>query len=309
MKVLNKITIIIAVLFFQETAMAQQDPMYSMYMFDRLLINPAYAGSSSWIVSTVKHRNQYTGFKGHPRTQTFNIHTPIQKKHLGVGFKVVNDKIAVLSNLNLAMQLSYHLNFAGGKLSAGFEAGIYSRKTNYNALVLDDLNDVALNAQTASSTVPDLSVGMYYQKKQFYCGLSNYHLIKTRFDKQSSSGAHLYNHIYITAGNVFQISNRVTFEPSLLLKYQPSSTTQVDLNALVYYKDKVGAGLQYRSGDALVAMIRLNLTESIRFSYSYDHTTSKFAPYSGGSHELMISYGIKLPPPPTQKEIHPRYYF
>ena len=56
---------------------AQQDPMYSMYLFDKLLINPAFANSSNWTVGTLKYRDQSTGINGHPKTQTFNVHGPI----------------------------------------------------------------------------------------------------------------------------------------------------------------------------------------------------------------------------------------
>lgn len=289
---------------------AQQDPMYSMYMFDKMLINPAYAGSSAWIAGTVKYRNQFMGINGHPTTQTFNIHAPIQKKHIGVGFKVVNDKMTIMSNLNVAALLSYHLNFAGGKLSLGIEAGMYNKKINYQDLVLSARNDNALPLTTASSVVPDASFGLYYQKKQFYAGLSAYHLINKTFDYNApSSQAHLYKHLYFLAGNVFDLAKNWSVEPSLLIKYQPSSAIQLDLNALVYYNDRVGAGIQYRTKDAVVAMLRINITESLRISYSYDMTVSKMGPYTKGAHELIISYGIKLPPPPSQKEIHPRYYF
>ncbi|PBQ33745.1 hypothetical protein CNR22_18815 [Sphingobacteriaceae bacterium] len=293
------------------TLSAQQDPMYSLYMFDKMLINPAFAGSSNWVAATLKYRNQFSGINGHPKTQTFNIHAPIQKKHIGVGFKLVNDKMGVMTNLNAAAQLSYHLNFAGGKLSVGIEAGLYNKKTNYQSLIVNDRGDNALPPNAASSLIPDASFGIYYQKKQFYAGFSNYHLFNKTFDHAApfTSQAHLYNHYYFLAGNIFDISKNLSIEPSLLLKYQPSSALQLDLNALVYYNERFGAGIQYRTGDALVTMLRINITESLRISYAYDITLSKLSPFVKGAHELMITYGIKLPPPPTQKEIHPRYYF
>src|SRR4051812_3365291 len=87
---------------------AQQDAMNSLYMFDKVLVNPAFAGSSNWAVATAKYRDQTVGFGLHEKTQTFNFHSPIQKKHIGLGFKIVNNKLAVLNNLNVAAQLSYH---------------------------------------------------------------------------------------------------------------------------------------------------------------------------------------------------------
>jgi type IX secretion system PorP/SprF family membrane protein len=288
---------------------SQQDPMYSMYMFDKMLINPAFTGSSNWAVGTLKYREQFVGMNGHPKTQTFNFHGPIQRKHIGVGFKIVSDKMGIMSNFNTTMALSYHLGFAGGKLSLGLEGGVYTKKINYQKLILNSLDDKVLPPTQRGSSVPDVSFGIYYQKKQFYGGISNYHLIRARFDHNTPSQAHLYKHIYVIAGNVFDFNKHWSVEPSLLLKYQPSSAIQLDLNAMVYYSDRIGAGMQMRTGDGLACMLRYHITENFKVAYSYDFTFSGLSPASRGSHELIISYGIKLPPPPSKKEIHPRYYF
>lgn len=296
---------------FASSLKAQQDPMYSMYMFNKAIINPAFAGSSNWSVGTAKYRNQFTGMAGNPTTQTLNYHTPYQKKHLGFGLKIINDKIAIVNTLNASMLLSYHLNFARGKLSFGIDAGIYNRRIDYQKLILTHKNDVVLPTTSQSSVVPDLSWGIYYQKKQWYVGFSQYHLIKQSFNDKLpvNTNSKLANHMYVIAGNVFMINKYWNIEPSMLLKIQPNSATQIDINTILYYQDKIGAGIQYRTGDAIVSILKLNITENLRLAYSYDLTISKLSKYSKGAHEIMISFGIKLPPPPVQKEIHPRYYF
>ncbi len=291
--------------------LAQQDPMYSMYIFDKMLINPAFTGSSNWVVATAKYRQSFTGIAGQPTTQTFNFHGPIQKKHIGLGLKIVNDKIAITSNLNVAINTSYHLNFAKGKLSFGIEAGIYNRKTDYQKLILLNRQDNTIPTNAVSSIVPDASYGFYYQKKQWYVGFSQYHLIGVPFKNNTiiAPKGKLKNHLYVIAGNVYVINAQLTIEPSLLLKYQGAAKPQLDLNTTIYWNDRVGVGIQYRTGDAAVGYLKLNITESIRVAYAYDYTVSKLAPYSKGAHEIILSYGFKLAPPAIQKEIHPRYYF
>jgi type IX secretion system PorP/SprF family membrane protein len=311
MKRIHKTIIFFVISLFTKTITAQQDPMYSMYMYDKMLINPAFAGSSNWAVATLKSRDQFTGISGHPATQTFNFHAPVQKKHIGIGFKIIDDKIALMSNLNVATTISYHLNFAGGKLSLGLEAGIFNRKINYQQLILAQQGDNVIPGNAASSVVPDASFGIYYQKKQFYAGISQYHLIKENFNDKTAaqSQSYLYGHTYFLVGNVFDLAKKWTMEPSMLVKYQAASPIQLDLNVSVYYNERIGLGLQYRTNDAVVTTLRVNITESLKIMYSYDMTLSKMSSYSRGAHEIIISYGIKLPPPPTQKEIHPRYYF
>jgi len=52
-----------------------------------------------------------------------------------------------------------------------------------------------------------------------------------------------------------------------------------------------------------------NYRENLKFQYSFDYTLSAFSSYFSGNHEVAISYGIELLPPPAKKVIHPRYYF
>ncbi|PBQ34546.1 hypothetical protein CNR22_23100 [Sphingobacteriaceae bacterium] len=288
---------------------SQQDPMYSMYMLDKMLINPAFAGSANWAVATIKHRQQFVGLNGHPSSGTLNFHAPIQKKHLGFGLKIINDKIAVQTSIHMAGIISYHLNFAGGKLSSGIEFGFNNRRINYTSLVVNKQGDAALPPNAMAATVPDASYGFYYQKKQFYAGFSQYHILQKRFNFTPTSSAHLYRHFYFLAGNVYKLSTHFTVEPSLLIKCQNAAKIQIDLNATVYYNDVIGLGLQLRTKESFIVFLKISVSENFKIAYAYDHTVSKLGLYSKGSHELIISYAIKLPPPPSQKEIHPRYYF
>jgi type IX secretion system PorP/SprF family membrane protein len=290
---------------------AQQDPMYTMYMLDKMLINPAYTGSSNWVVGTLKYRQQFMGFEGGPVTETFNFHSPIQKRHIGLGFKIISDRTAIVNNLNVSAYYAYHLNFAGGKLSIGLEGGIINQKIDYPKLILTNPIDNSIPHEAANSLVPDGSAGIYYQKKQFYLGISACHLIKKNFNYHTINkpGSHEYNHMYLLMGKVFSISEKWSFEPSMLLKYQVAAPFQGDVNALLSYKDRIGVGIQYRSGDAIAGLIKINIWENLRMAYSYDMTISGLSSYSKGAHEIILSYGIKLAPPPAEKEVDPRYYY
>lgn len=308
---ISAIVLVVCALFIATHSKAQQDPMYSMYMLDKMLINPGYTGSGSWMVGTLKHRQQFSGIEGNPTTQTFNFHTPIGKRFVGLGFKVVNDKIAIMRNLNASLYYSYHLNFAGGKLSMGLETGFYSRSIDYGDLILTTLGDNALPTTTTRAVVPDASWGMYFQKKDFFLGFSQNHIIKANFEDQAvgDSQSRLYAHSNLMAGTVFDLSGKFAIEPSFLLKSVSGAPLQLDLNATLYYDDMIGLGGQFRTGDAFVMLFKVNLKESLRVAYAYDMTISGLSPYAGATHEIILSYGINLPPPASIKEVHPRYYF
>src|SRR5438045_3508557 len=78
-----------------QTLCAQQAPLVSHYMFNQLLINPAYAGSHEYVSTTLLYRRQWAGIDGAPVTQSASIHGLIPKKRLGLGFYLQQDKIGV----------------------------------------------------------------------------------------------------------------------------------------------------------------------------------------------------------------------
>ncbi len=310
MKKLSIILLFIGLVFTIKST-AQQDPMYSMYVFDKMIINPGYTGSSGFLVTTVKHRQQFAGMEGAPTTQTFNIHSPIGKRFVGLGFKVIRDQIAVMNNLNATAYYSYHLNMGGGKLSVGLETGIYNRSIDYTQLILNEQGDQAIPIGATNSVVPDASWGIYFQKNLYYIGISQNHMIASKFKDQLAGepNSKLYSHLHIMAGTEWDFKKNLSLEPNVLLKSVSGAPAQIDLNLLLYYKDKIAVGALFRTGDAIGGIFRVNISDNLRASYSYDLTISNLSTYSGGAHEFVLSYGVALPPPPTQKEIHPRYYF
>src|SRR6478735_8298413 len=83
------------------TGMAQQNVQFTQYMFNGLVINPAYAGADEALSLTFIHRSQWTGMDNAPTTQTLAAHTLIKKKQLGAGLTVVNDRVGVHKNLTI----------------------------------------------------------------------------------------------------------------------------------------------------------------------------------------------------------------
>lgn len=301
--------LVIAIFIFRLNGFSQQDPLNSMYLFDKMLINPAFTGSSDWVVGTIKAREQYTGLEGNPSTQTFNFHAPLNRRKMGIGIKIVNDEIAITKTINAALLYSYHLNFGRGKLSFGIETGIIKREINFSKLILNQQNDNVFPLLTESATVPDISWGLYYQKKQAYVGFSQYHTLKNTFNDSEKSNSKLSSHFNFLAGNIFKINKKWDIETSTLVKIVSGAPLQADVNTILYYNKLIGVGAQYRTEDAVVLFMKISILENLKLAYAYEIITSDLSNSATGSHEVLISYGIKLAPPPSQKEIHPRFYF
>jgi type IX secretion system PorP/SprF family membrane protein len=133
------------------------------------------------------------------------MHAPVQRKRIGFGLKVINDKLPAQNTLNASLFFTYHLSLGGGKLSAGIEAGMFRRSYDFSQLILTQPADVAIPSGSRSTAMPDLGAGLYYQKKQFYMGLSASHLLPPPADGDAAIFIPPAQHLYFLAGNVFEV--------------------------------------------------------------------------------------------------------
>ncbi len=293
-------------------AFSQQEPMYTQNNFDRLMFNPAYAGSSNWIVTSLKHRSQFVGLEGGPSTDILTIHAPWQARSVGYGGKIISDRLGATSQTTINGIGSYHLGLGKGKMSVGLELGLFTQSIDFSQLYRNDKIDNAIPPGKTMKAKLDGAFGLQYQTKNYFVGFSIQHLYGgslnfTGIDR--STVAELRRHIFISGGYVKDFSKSMSMQPCFLLKKVSGAPMQLDIYANFIYKEKYTLGIGYRTGDALTFSAKVHVTDAIRISYSYDFRISQIATYSNAAHEFMIRYGIKLLPPQQIKEINPRYYF
>ena len=312
MKYLMKIISVLFILQVTILVYGQRDPVYSQYMFDKVLINPAYAGSSNWIVGSLKYRSHLMGIEGAPQTNLFTFHAPIQKKSMGVGLKAIYDKTAVTNTLTVTGMYSYHLGFGDGKLSFGLEGGMVHSSTDYQKLIRHDADDPSIPETVEVAIVPDASFGIFYHAEKYYAGAALYHLfssIPLLPESANNEMIQMEKTAYLFGGYILDVSKSFALEPGGLLKYAPGAPLQADLNLNLIYNERITLGGSYRTGGAAAVLLKVDVTEGIRIAYSYDINFSKLSNFSTGSHEIMLSFGRKLLPPAIKQEVHPRYYF
>lgn len=282
----------------------------SQYMFNGLLLNPAYAGTHEYFSVSGLHRSQWVQFEESPTSQVFSIDGPVANDKLGVGLLITNDQLGVISQFDVSGNFSYKLNLGAGKLSFGLRAGISSYSANLNDLTYWDQDDpLYAQGNISGELVTKFGFGAYYYTDKFFAGLSVptiYSLDDNIISENSEVSDYFTQHYYLNSGYVFETSSILAIKPSVLVKFEPAAPVQVDLNCNFMFFQKFWLGAGYRSGDALVGMVEYNVTPQLRAGYAYDYTLSDIADYSSGSHEIMIAYdfGKKV----DAKTRSPRYF-
>jgi len=299
---MKKIIIFISFFFYITSISAQQDPEYTHYMYNMSVVNPAYAsGMPAMLNLGGLYRTQWVGAVGAPKTFTFFGHTAINDK-VEVGLSLISDDIGdgAKKENNVYADFAYILNLGGqNRLSLGLKAGFSSIQTNFNGFVLqsgDTSTDLAF-AENVNVTKPNIGVGAYFFRNNFYVGLSAPNLLNTKHIEEKS-GINAFGsediHTFLTAGYVFQINDKVKLKPAFMTKYVTGAPLSIDITANVLYNNKFEFGAAYRIDDAISALVNINVTPSLRVGYAYDYTLSNLGQFNSGTHEIMLLFDLDL---------------
>lgn len=297
---MKKIILFISFLFYITSASAQQDPEYTHYMYNMSVVNPAYAtGVPAMLNLGGLYRTQWVGAVGAPKTFTFFGHTAVTDK-VEVGLSLISDDIGdgAKKENNFYADFAYVLNLGGkNKLSLGLKAGFTSLQTNFNGFRFSDPETDFAFAENINVTKPNIGVGAYYFRDNFYVGLSAPNLLSSKHIEEKS-GINAYGseniHTFLTAGYVFDINDMVKLKPAFMSKFVTGSPISVDITANVLYNNKFELGAAYRVNDAVSALMNINVTPSLRVGYAYDHTLSNMGQFNSGTHEIMLLFNLDL---------------
>ena len=235
------------------SAYSQQDPQFSLNMFNQATVNPGAAGTDDGVCATALIREQWQGFEGNPSTKVFNVNSPLSFMDLpiGAGITIITDNLGFEKNVSLNLAASYQMDIGGGLLSAGFNVGFNNQSLSNTAWLVGDGG----SGHTSDPSIPndesamgvDLGIGVFYKGDNLYAGFSALHLNEAVLEFDLTSTKTLKRHYYITSGYKIELPDPL-FEltPSVFMKYDGSSL-QVDINTLLEYNKKIWGGVSYRS--------------------------------------------------------------
>jgi type IX secretion system PorP/SprF family membrane protein len=301
---MKKLLTLVSACVIASQSFGQQDPQFSQNMFNKLYVNPAFAGSSEAICAYGIYRAQWVNFDGAPKTFVAGIDAPFFDNKVGVGLSVSNDNVNFENILTVKLAGAYHFDLGSAKLGAGIDVDFLQQSYDGDYVLPQPQfnNDPAIPDNTSDGGF-DLGAGLYLSSEKFYLGASATHLLQPELtfgDANKEFRTHLYGMI----GYSFDITPSVALKPSVHVKNVTDNTT-FDINLNAHINERFWIGGSYRNEDAIVAMLGMNITEKLRLGYSYDFTTSDIKTYSDGTHEIMLGYCFmkKKKPVPIGKNV------
>lgn len=306
---------------------SQQDPQYSQYMFNSLVINPAYAGYREVLNGSILNRDQWLNINGAPKTQSIILDGNFgNDEKIGLGLSVVTDRLGLQSQTTAYLNYAYRLRVgADARLAFGLGVGVGQYTLDGGGATTDNPNDPNFNYGKMSFRVPDARFGVHYSNYRFYAGLSATNLFSQSIDYRNvpkNQVARQGRHFFLTAGYLIDINDFLKFKPSFLIKEDTKGPTNLDINNFLLLGEKVWLGASYRtsvnllnksgvfgnvkSPNAVVGLVEFFAGKGWRLGYAYDHTVSSLSDNSGATHELSVglSFGGKR----EVSILSPRYF-
>lgn len=295
---LNSITkliwIIIINLFFYENSIAQQNPEYTQYMYNTMIVNAGYTGSTGILEANLLLRKQWIAIEGSPKTGTLGIHFPLSNNKLGLGFNIISDDLGPSSEQTLAGNISYTIDLnESTKIALGVKAGARMLSIDWSKGKFYDNDDVLLNSNVNNKIMGLIGSGIYMYNDKWYAGISVPNFIRHDYYndvKEAVVSDRL--HYYFISGYVFDISSDVKFKPSVLIKAVSGSPLSTDFSTNFLLREKLTLGASYRWDDSIGALIGIQMSETIFLGYSFDYTVTKLNKYNDGTHEVILRFQL-----------------
>jgi type IX secretion system PorP/SprF family membrane protein len=250
---------------------SQELPAFSYFMNNRLLYNPAAAGT---------HETQFTaslavrpGWSG--TTGLFWADYRFIPQNMAAAVTVFQDRIGANINTHFMANYAYHLFLTKkSKLSLGLSAGAvsFSFGTSDITTVWDE-GDQSYLKTIYTTTVPKFGFGAQFYSKNFFASLSTPDILmfgNVAFQRLNEGNFFQKKRNYVAlAGYNFKLSDKYVLNPNILFLYHPISGSKVDANLQLKLLDYFWIGGTYSTSGNHNLMAGTQLSSRMRFGYAY----------------------------------------
>jgi type IX secretion system PorP/SprF family membrane protein len=289
---------------------AQQLPIYSQFMMNGFLINPAIAGSDGMTSVSLTAREQWIGFNMAPRTHSASFQTRLLKRsyiiknrspkkktflpartgRVGIGGFIFDDRSGIVNRTGFQLSYAYHIFVKNTQISFGLSGSAFQFK-----LLNENINTPGYDPYVESALrnvvyVPDASCGIFVTHSKFYAGASAAQLFQSRlnFGNSDFRSYKLIRCYYLMGSYKINMDENYELEPGVFLASPQNAIGEVDLSCKLFYKDNYWFGMSYRTTKAIIGMVGFRANR-IFVGYSFDFSLTPIQMNNWGTHEVTLA--------------------
>ena len=298
---------------------AQQLSLFTQYRENQTILNPASVGSNFLSYQQnlsfgISHRVQWQGFEGSPKTSVLRgeyLYDNGGAVSLLAGGYLINDQTGPSGFTGAYGRIGGLLSddpYFGG-LSVGLSFGAVQYRVNSSEITLRQSGDI-LDGRDVNQISPDVGVGVFaytmldggpFDNDYIYGGVSVPQVLGLDLAFTNANGefeTRRIQHYYAMIGLYKFLHDDGFLEPSVWVKYAPNTPVNVDFNLRYQLAQNFWIGLggstaqsMHIEGGFLLGE-NLGFDNTLKVGYGYDYSFSSFGPYTGGAHEINITYAI-----------------
>lgn len=310
----NILFLLLVIFCFQ--AKGQQLPLFSQYILNGFILNPAMAGYDGYTSFNTTARQQWVGLEGAPQTlsatwqtrllqrsykivnhpvRRSNLLLPSTKGRVGLGAYVINDRNAHVARTGVQFSYAYHIIMNKHQLSFGLAGKIYQFRIDDDELTYGDPNDpiITRGLQSVGYT-PDADAGIYLTDTEYFIGVSASNLFQSAIKIGGASGSNNYRisrHYWFTGGYKFTPTLKFAIEPHFLFKTTETWIPQGDFGVRFYYLEDYWIGLAGRTDGSIISTVGFR-ADGLFIGYAFDFGLSNLQKFNFGTHEISVSYKL-----------------
>ncbi|MFW5762481.1 MAG: type IX secretion system membrane protein PorP/SprF [Cyclobacteriaceae bacterium] len=285
-----KVFLIIIFFLINIKSYSQSNGLISHYMFNPLIINPAYAGFDQALTLNALAKIQWAQVEGSPRTQIFSLHTPVEEK-VSLGLILANDQMGPLNQKGIFASYAYRIPLQEGFISMGLQAGttIYDlQEENINLL---DPQDPVFTTNLHNLVVPNFGSGFLYSSKNFYLGVAIPQLFRISAEENISYSLQRQN-VLLHGSYSFALSNDLQVNPNTLINLRNGHPAEINLGVNFLIRKVLWTGILYRNLNTFTFLAKIHVNPQLNLGYAYDYHSGEIRSMAHGSHEFLISYQL-----------------
>ncbi len=272
---------------------AQLDPLFTQYINNPLILNPAFAGSRNSLAMDFMSRQQWLGVKGAPASYYYGMHSPINDSKISLGGTILSDHVGPVITNQISFAYSYllrvnHRTF----LSMGLSAGVNNYWLNLHNLDVIDQRDPHFIGKIRNEFSPTAGAGLVYFTPDYYISFSVPQIFtsNTRLPGGPDLSFRSRRSYYFTGGYNFPVAYDFKMHLSGILRIIENDIFTSDIYAGMSFKDMLRFGTSYRFNNSAALIFGVQLNSNWGVFYSYDYPIHSAALNKFSSQEITITY-------------------
>ena len=287
----------------------QQTTMWSHFMEDMYVVNPAAGGLKNSLFIQGMYRNQWNALANGVQSTGLTGHLPLYILDGAAGGGLYTEQVGAMSRTQLFASYNYVRPISFGLLSVGLKLGAEQASLNGGDLRSPDGDysggidhkDDHLPQGRVNGIGPFSQLGLFLKGSDYQLGLSLTHLTPTSTQLSDETFRYEQSTVMSLHGQ-WQYTWDFGIRTDAFALIQTSfDQSQIYFGGKFYFQNNMSLGLAFRgyakaSADALVILLGFKLNEHLQLHYAYDSLVSGLRGVdTNNSHEFVLSYDLNRP--------------